>query len=263
MPEDRVQTVLLCGGRGTRLREFTEAIPKVLVEVGGRPILWHIMKTYSHYGFDDFVLALGYLGDRVKQYFLDQHAWRGRDLRLRLNSGAEPEPLGTGLGTEKWDVIFGETGLDTNTGGRIKRLRQYIQGDVFFATYGDGVADLDLRALLAFHRSHGRIATVTAVKPHLTFGVLDVQQNQVRGFQEKPQLDRWINGGFFVFDQRVFDYLEDDSVLEQEPLERLAAQGELMAYSHEGFWACMDTYKDNERLNQLWSTNRAPWKVWE
>ncbi len=262
MPRDTaIQTVILCGGRGTRLREYTETIPKVLVEVGGRPILWHIMKSFAHFGYGDFVLALGYLADRVKQYFLDYHGWRGRDLRLQLGSQQPPEILGAD--GDNWAITFADTGPETNTGGRIKRLQPYIDGDVFFATYGDGVADLDLGRLLAFHRAHGRIATVTAVQPSLAFGVLNVNaEGHVTRFSEKPPLDAWINGGFFVFDRRVFDYLEDDSVLELEPLERLAAGGELMAYKHDGFWACMDTYKDTERLNELWRKGEAAWKVW-
>jgi len=256
-----MQTVILCGGRGMRLREYTEAIPKVLVEVGGRPILWHIIKYYAHFNYTDFVLALGYLGDRIKEYFLDYHGWKGRDLRLCLGSTHPPELIGAD--GEDWTITFAGTGLDTNTGGRIKRVRLYLRDDVFFVTYGDGVSDIDLRQLEEFHRSHGRIATVTVVRPRLTFGVLDVDgEQQVTRFNEKPRLDGWINGGFFVFDSRVFDYLEDDSVLEREPLERLAADRQLMAYQHRGFWACMDTYKDNLDLNAAWSCGEAPWRTW-
>ena len=256
-----MQTVILCGGRGMRLREYTEAIPKVLVEVGGRPILWHIMKGYAHHSYTDFVLALGYLGDRIKGYFLDYLGWKGRDLRLRLGSNQSPELLGAD--GEDWTITFVSTGLDTNTGGRIKRVRPYLQDDVFFATYGDGVSDIDLGRLEEFHRSHGRIATVTIVKPRLTFGLIDVDaEQQVTRFTEKPDLEGWINGGFFVFDSRVFDYLEDDSILEREPMERLAADRQLMAYQHHGFWACMDTYKDNVDLNAAWSSGEAPWRTW-
>jgi glucose-1-phosphate cytidylyltransferase len=219
------------------------------------------MKTYAHSGFNDFVLALGYLGDRVKEYFLDYHGWRGHDLRLRLGSGAPPELVGAEQ--EGWAITFADTGPATNTGGRVKRLQRYIDGDVFFCTYGDGVADIDLNRLLSFHREHGRLATVTAVQPNLTFGVLDLGRDHcVKSFTEKPMMDAWINGGFFVFNRGVFDYLGDNSVLEREPLERLAADGELMAYRHRGFWACMDTYKDTERLNDLWASNQAAWKIW-
>ncbi len=257
-----MKTVILCGGRGMRLREYTEAIPKVLVEIGGRPILWHIMKTYSHYGYTDYVLALGYLGDRVKEFFLEYQGWRRRDIRLRLGETAPPELLG-GDG-EDWTITFAGTGLDTNTGGRIKRLEPYLTDDVFFATYGDGVSDLDLDALLAFHRSHGRVATVTVVQPRIGLGVLDVDADQrVTRFEEKPQMDGWVNGGFFVFDRRVFDYLDDNSDLERECLTRLAEDRQLMAYQHRGFWACMDTYKDNVDLNARWSCGHAPWRIWK
>jgi glucose-1-phosphate cytidylyltransferase len=229
-----VRTIILCGGRGTRLREYTERIPKPMVEVGGRPILWHIMQIYARQGFKDFVLALGYLGDRVKKYF-----------------GESPED---------WSVSFAETGEDTNTGGRIWQLRDEIREPLFLVTYGDGVADLDLRRLVEFHRSHGPVATVTVVRPQVTFGLVDVSDDgRVTRFVEKPRLDAWVNGGFFVFDRRIFDYLGPDSILEREPMERLAASGELRAYRHDGFWACMDTYKDHADLNELWSSGKAPW----
>jgi glucose-1-phosphate cytidylyltransferase len=257
-----IQTVVLCGGKGTRLREYTEAIPKVLVEVGARPILWHILKSYAAHGFTDFVLALGYLGDRIKEYFIEQEGWRGRGVRLRLGSGEPPELLENG--GDGWSITLADTGLDTNTGGRIKRLRRHLRDGVFFATYGDGVSDMDLRRLLEFHRAHGRVATVTVVRPRLTFGLLDLaDDDRVTSFREKPQLDGWINGGFFVFDGRIFDFLEDDSVLEREPMERLAADGQLMAYRHDGFWACMDTYKDQADLNAAWASGQPPWRTWE
>ncbi len=256
-----VQTVILCGGRGTRLREYTEALPKVLVEVGGRPILWHIMKGYAHGGFSDFVLALGYLADRVKEYFLDYHGWRGRDLLLELGSHKDPQLVGNG---ETWSIVFADTGADTNTGGRLKRVEPYLRPGLFFATYGDGVSDVDHQRLLDFHRAHGKIATVTVVKPRLTFGVVDLHADgRVARFSEKPQFNSWINGGFFVFDHRVFEYLAADAVLEREPLQNLAADGQLMAYRHEGFWACMDTYKDNVDLNAAWANGPAPWRTWD
>lgn len=259
---DRVPTVILCGGKGTRLREYTEAMPKVLVEVGGRPILWHIMKIYAHYGFTDFNLCLGYLGEKIKEYFVSSRAGLGHDMRLRLESQDPPQMLGTN--GKDWEITFVDTGVETNTGGRIKRMRSFLKGDIFFVTYGDGVADLDLRKLLDFHLAHGRVATVTRIRPTLNFGVLEVREDHtVSSFKEKPRLDLWINGGFFVFDHRVFDYLDDNSVLEQEPLERLAIDHQLMAYPHEGFWACMDTYKDTERLNELWTQGQASWKLWE
>lgn len=260
-PRQSVQTVILCGGRGTRLRDLSETLPKVLVEVGARPIVWHIMKGYSESGFNDFVLALGYLGDKVKQHFLEAEGWRGRDLRLQVGSQSPPELLGDS--GDNWNVVFADTGLDTNTGGRLLCAQKYVRGDTFFATYGDGVADVDHRALLDFHLSHGRIATMTVVRPRLTFGLVDLEDDgRVVRVREKPCLESWVNGGFFVLDRRVCEYLGPDSVLEREPLERLAADGELVAYRHQGFWACMDTYKDNLELNASWATGSAPWRTW-
>jgi len=258
----QIQTVILCGGRGTRLREFTEAIPKVLVEVGGRPILWHIMKGYGASGYSDFILALGYLGERIKGYFIDFNSWRGQDVRIRLGSPESLEMVGHRL--DDWTVTFVDTGQDTNTGGRLKRLESYVKGNTFFATYGDGVSNIDYDRLLEFHRNHGRIATVTVTRPHLNFGLVELDgADRVTAFKEKPEVDGWINGGFFVFDRRIFDYLDPNSVLEREPMEQLAKAGELMAYCHQGFWACMDTYKDNLDLNTMWQSGQAPWKKWD
>jgi glucose-1-phosphate cytidylyltransferase len=240
MDDPGVQVAILCGGRGTRLRELTTAIPKVLVEIGGKPILWHIMKGYAHHGFREFLLALGYMGSNIAEYV--------DDVNQREHDG--------------WSVAAIDTGEETNTGGRIAKLRDSIKGDVFFATYGDGLSDVDLVELLAFHRSHGRIATVTVVRPRLTFGLVDIDDDRVSAFTEKPRMDAWINGGFFTFDRRIFDYLADDSVLETGPLPQLAAAGELMAYRHHGFWACMDTYKDNLELNSAWESGEAPWLTW-
>jgi glucose-1-phosphate cytidylyltransferase len=232
-----METVILCGGRGTRLREYTSAIPKVLVEVGRQPILWHIMRSYAHHGFDDFILALGYLQERVREY-------------------AEHSP-------SSWHVRPIDTGLDTNTGGRLKLLEDTIGGDVFFVTYGDGVSDIDLQRLRDYHLAHGRIATVTVVRPHLSFGLLDVgTDHAVRRFDEKPQLEAWINGGFFVFDRRIFNYLSVHSVLEREPMQALVADRQLVAFQHTGFWKCMDTYKDNIELNAAWASGEAPWQTW-
>jgi glucose-1-phosphate cytidylyltransferase len=234
-----ISTVILCGGRGTRLREYTEVVPKVLVEVGDKPILWHVMQGYAHQGFADFVLALGYLGDQVRERML------------------------AATGKEAWAVQFADTGEDTNTGARVLAVKDRVGSDVFFATYGDGVADIDLRQLLEFHRAHGRVATVSVVRPRLPFGLVQLDGNgQVSGFDEKPLLDSWINGGFFVFNRRVFDYLDGESVLERDPMARLAAEGQLMAYQHTGFWACMDTYKDTLNLNAAWAAGDAPWKTW-
>lgn len=258
-----MQVVILCGGKGTRLEPYSQEIPKPLMRIGAYPILWHIMKIYAHYGHQDFILCLGYLGDKIKEYFRD-YTWKHRSCWLRMQSGKESEFQVLDAEDESWNILFAETGEDTNTGGRIKRIEPFIEGEHFFVTYGDGVARIDLSRLLEFHFSHGRIATVTAVRPRVSFGVMDVDDDgRVRDFREKPVLKQWVNGGFFVFRREVFRYLEEDSILEKEPLERLVADGELMAYRHTDFWMCMDTYKDNMKLNEIWNSGEAPWKVWD
>jgi glucose-1-phosphate cytidylyltransferase len=231
--------VILCGGRGTRLRERTESIPKALVEIGGRPILWHVISIYSCQGFSRFLLLTGYKGDQIEDW---------------VRGTTWPDSP---------DVNCLDTGLDTPTGGRIKLAQEQIGDEPFSATYADGVADIDLSALGDFHREGGARATMSVVRPQLQFGFADLDdEDRVRGFQEKPRVDSWINGGFFCFEPRVFDYLREDSVLEREPLERLAADGQLRAYRHEGFWDCMDTYKDAVLLNDLWESGNPPWRVW-
>jgi glucose-1-phosphate cytidylyltransferase len=231
--------IILCGGRGTRLRERTETVPKALVEIGARPILWHVIGIYAAQGFDRFLLATGYLGEAVEE-FVAGEAW--------------PD----GVAVECVD-----TGIDTPTGGRIARLADHLGGGTFCATYADGVADVDLDALLAFHRSHGALATMTVVRPHLQWGIAELDGNgRVAGFVEKPRSKRWINGGFLCFEPGALAYLDPDSVLEREPLERLAADDQLRAFRHEGFWDCMDTYKDAMELNDLWVGGSAPWTVW-
>jgi len=258
-----LDVVILCGGLGTRLREETEFKPKPMVEIGGRPMLWHIMKHYGHFGAQRFILCLGYRGDAIRDYFL-HYQRHNSDLEVNTASGSI-ETLSNGH-DEDWRVVLAETGDESLTGTRIKRALRYVRGDTFLATYGDGVADVDVDALLAHHKAHGRLATVTAVHPSSRFGELSIEGALVRGFQEKPQVtDGWINGGFFVFDRRAFDRLPDDAnkPLETAVVETLAAEGELAVYQHHGFWQCMDTFREMQLLNELWRSKRAPWKVWE
>lgn len=257
-----MKAVLLCGGLGMRLREETEFRPKPMIEVGGRPIVWHIMKTYAHHGITDFVLCLGYRADVVKRYFLDYETMRN-DFTVELGS---PSSLTFhGRHDERgWRVTLAETGATANTGARVKRVERYIDGDTFLLTYGDGVADIDIGALLKFHRAHGKIATVTGVRPPARFGELLTAAGAVREFREKPQASQgMINGGFFVLERAAFRYLDNDDtcVLEREPLERLAKDGELMMYEHPGFWQCLDTPRDLQHLQDLWREG-APWKIW-
>ena len=260
---DSIPVLILCGGLGTRLREETEYRPKPMVEVGSRPMLWHIMKIYAKHGFTDFVLLVGYRGDRIKEYFLNYEAMH-RDFTVTLG---RPDSLQfhDAHADEAWRVTICDTGHHTMTGARIKRAARHITGDRFMVTYGDGVADIDLGALMAAHRSSRRLATVTGVRPPSRFGELVVNGDRVRQFSEKPQMqDGFINGGFFVFERPVLDYLSDDAscVLEADPLERLTSDGQLGVYRHTGFWQCMDTYRDHQLLNQLWDSGKAPWKVW-
>ncbi len=257
-----MKVVVLCGGTGTRLREETEFRPKPMVEIGGRPILWHIMKSYAHYGFSDFVLCLGYRGNVIKEYFLNYEAMNN-DFSICL--GEKSQIQYHGLHTEQgFSVTLADTGPESMTGGRIQKIRRYVDGDTFMLTYGDGVSDVDIRRVLEFHKSHGKIATVTSVPPISRFGVIELtDQSRVRSFNEKPKTDAWINAGFFVLNAGVFDFLGgDDCIFEREPLERLAAAGQLMAYRHEGFFYAMDTFREYQHLNELWNRREAPWKVW-
>jgi glucose-1-phosphate cytidylyltransferase len=232
--------IILCGGRGTRLRERTESVPKALVEIGGRPILWHVIQIYAAQGFERFLLATGYMGEAVAEF-----------------AAAERWPEGVA-------VECVETGVDTPTGGRVARLAERLGGERFCLTYADGVADVDLGALLDFHREHGELATVTVVRPHLQWGVAELGEgDRVAGFAEKPRSEHWINGGFFCLEPGALEHLDEDSVLEREPLRSLAAARQLHAFRHEGFWDCMDTYKDAVTLNDLWASGDAPWRVWD
>jgi glucose-1-phosphate cytidylyltransferase len=258
-----MKVVILCGGLGTRLREETEFRPKPLVEIGGKPILLHIMKGYAHHGFNEFVLCLGYRGTMIKQHFLNYEAMNN-DFTVSLGSTRDICHHGR-HDEDGFVVTLADTGLESMTGKRIKAVQKYVDGDTFMATYGDGVSDVDIEALLAFHRRHGKLATVTTTRPISRFGVLDVRPTgEVTGFNEKPQLDGWVNVGFFVFERRVFDYLSDNPscVLEQEPLQNLAKDGQLVAYRHDGFFFAMDTFRELKYLNDLWDGGRAPWKVW-
>lgn len=256
------KVVLLCGGMGTRMREETEYRPKPMVEVGGRPLLWHIMKLYAAHGLTDFVCCLGYRGAMIKRYFLDYHALRA-DLTVSLATGGVHH---TTPALEDWTVSLVDTGDDVMTGARIKRVERYVGDDeLFLCTYGDGVADVDIPALLDFHRSHGRLATVTGVHPPSRFGELVLDGSAVTRFSEKPAGATLISGGFFVFDRAVLDRLSADPacVLERGPLEELAADGELRVFRHDGFWQCADTMRDVEHLRALWDRGDAPWRVWD
>ena len=255
-----MKTVILAGGLGSRLSEETELKPKPMVEIGDRPILWHILKIYTHYGITDFMIALGYKGELIKRYFWELAHLDG-DLVVRLGSGAVENSTER---PENWNVQLMDTGKETQTGGRLKRLEACLRDGTFMLTYGDGVSDVDITALLQFHRAHGRIATVTAVRPPARFGRLVFDGDLVERFEEKPQMgEGWINGGFFVFEPGIFDYLEGDGTnLEADALPRLAADGQLAAYRHAGFWQCMDTLREKRLLEALWQ-NGKPWKVWE
>ena len=252
-----MKVVILAGGYGTRLSEYTELIPKPMVTIGGRPIIWHIMKRYAKFGHKDFHLALGYKAELIKEYFLHYRAINS-DFTVDLNNGSI-SPLHTD--DVDWRVTLVQTGLETMTGGRLKRMQQFIGNETFMLTYGDGVSDVNLDALLNFHQSHGKMITISAVRPAARFGELEIDKSRVISFQEKPQLhDGWINGGFFVIEPSFFDLIKDDSVLlEREPLEKAAQMGELMAYHHEGFWQCMDTKRDRDSLENIWASGKALW----
>ena len=234
---EHIDVVILCGGKGIRMSEMRKLTPKPMVPVGDKPILWHVMKTYSYFGFNNFILCLGYKGNKIKEYF---------------------------EGDTGWNITFADTGLDTNTGGRIKRIEKYINDELFLVTYADGLSDINLNHLLEYHKQQNKIATITVVKPHSPFGIVKLDSNNlITKFAEKPVLDLWINGGFFVFRRDIFRYINTSEALEKEVFERLVKDRELGAYKHDGFWKCMDTYKDNLELNEMWRLDKAQWAIWK
>jgi glucose-1-phosphate cytidylyltransferase len=257
-----VKVVILAGGMGTRISEETELRPKPMVEIGGKPILWHIMKSYSSFGFNEFIICLGYKGDVIKKYFADYHLHMS-DLTIDVRENHLTFHKNY---SEPWRVTLVDTGLRTMTGGRLKRIREYVDGDeMFLATYGDGVANVDLAALAQFHRSHGKLATLTAVQPYERFGILKLEgQDTVHSFVEKPQnVDAYVSGGFFALSPKALDYIAEDATMwERQPMERLASEGNLKAFKHQGFWQCMDTLRDKILLEELWAKGDAPWKNW-
>lgn len=255
-----MKIAILAGGQGTRLAEETEVRPKPMVEIGGRPILWHIMRHYDHYGLTEFAVALGYKGEMIKRYFTDYHT-SVNSMRVHMGEG-EVEVFGDGP-IESWTVDLLETGRWTNTGGRVKRMLPHLGNETFILTHGDGVNDIDINALLDFHRSHGKIATVSAVHPPPRYGQLILEGERIVEFTEKPLDKSWINGGLWVLEPAIGDYIEgDDTLFEREPMQRLAKDGELMAFQHEGFWQCMDTLRERRILEDLWDSGEPPWRIW-
>lgn len=232
-----MQTAILCGGEGTRLREYTEAIPKPLIEIGGKPILWHIMKIYSHYGHNDFILCLGYKGEKIKEYFEKNNS-------------------------ESWKITFAETGQKANKAERLMQIKELIKGNTFLLAYGDDVSDVDINKVIELHNKNGKTATLTAINPESQFGVLKLNGDIVAGFIEKPKLDTWINGGFFAVDKKIFSHLKKGNELEDQTFKELASKNEITAYKHNGFWKCMNIFKDVVELNEMWNNGKAPWKVW-
>src|SRR3989338_63301 len=258
----KYKVVILCGGMGTRLREETELRPKPMVEINEKPILWHIMKHYAYHGYNDFILCSGYKGEMIKEYFLN-YKWKSNNFTLHMKTG-ELDRKNHKNDIEDWHITFVDTGKETPTGGRIKKIEKYINEDNFLATYGDGVSDVDIKKVVKFHQDNGKIATITGLHPWSKYGTVHIDSNShVVRFVEKPVLKDLINGGFFVFKKDIFKYLDEDSLLEKEPFENLAKDGEIALYRHDGFWHCMDTYKDVLDLNKMCEGKDPPWKVWK
>ncbi|TYQ12805.1 UNVERIFIED_CONTAM: glucose-1-phosphate cytidylyltransferase [Acetivibrio alkalicellulosi] len=256
-----IDVVLLCGGKGTRIREMTGTIPKPMVEIGGKPILWHIMKVYAHYGFTNFTACLGYKGYKIKEYFLNYEVFES-DITLDLGRKNNMF-IHNNHSENDWKITFANTGENSMTGSRVKQIEKYVSNEIFMLTYGDGICDIDIKKLIEFHKSHGKIGTVTGVRPPSRFGELIIDGDKVVSFNEKPQTSEGrINGGFFVFNKEFFNYLsiDENCILEREPLEKLAADGQLIMYKHDGFWQCMDTLRDMEYLEKLWQNDNCPWR---
>ena len=254
-----MKVVILAGGYGTRLSEYTESIPKPMVNIGGKPIIWHIMKTYAHFGHKDFYLALGYKAEIIKEFFLNYRSLNA-DFTVDLsNDNVDFHQIDV----TDWRVTLVQTGLKSMTGGRVKRMKSFIGKEPFMLTYGDSVADIDINALLKYHKSHGKMVTVSGVRPSARFGELEMQDQEVISFREKPQTTQgWVNGGYFICEPEIIDFIEDDlTILEKEPLEKISEMGELMSYRHEGYWQCMDTKRDRDHLEELWNSGSAPWSV--
>ncbi len=256
-----MKVVILAGGYGTRISEESDVKPKPMIEIGGKPILWHIMKQYSSHGFNEFIILLGYKSYVIKEYFANYFL---HNSDVTIHTAAQKMEIHNNT-SEDWKITLVDTGLDTMTGGRVKRVQKYIGNEPFFLTYGDGVSNVNIKELLAFHKSHGKLVTMTAIQPEGRFGALVIESNnRISNFLEKPKGDgSWINGGFFVCEPKMIDYIENDqTVLEQSPLENLAKEGQLFSYKHEGFWKCMDTLRDKNQLNDMWNSGKAKWKVW-
>lgn len=255
-----MKVVILCGGKGTRMREETEYKPKPLVEIGGKPIIWHILKIYSYYGFNDFILCAGYKGNMIKQYFMEM-CWRNNDFTLHTKGDNPIEYLQRE--DDDWHITIVDTGLETKTAGRLKQVEKYVDGEEFMFTYGDGVSNVNITELLNYHRKMGKIATVTGVIPASPYGIIDVEDGVAKAFREKPEMKDLINGGFMVLNRKIFDFIpKEDCFFEQEPLRNVVSKDEMAVYHHKGFWTAIDTVKDIERVNELWDSGARPWKVW-